>query len=421
MIQNLTQEKAATSIPPTIVGERPIAPTPQRVFSQIAPSIAAILLYFCLNLLAQCNFPTLFHDLFIWQNHSVCWWTVKNFKESATKADVLLIGSSLMCRVVNEGDATYLNHWVNGFAHNRSQCLEDKLSTIIATRRSGAAPRHYRTISLAVGGLNVSDVSALVPPLMTREKKPSAIIYGIAPRDLFDNSIESAADSSAFRLAEKMQELDAASQHHARYSREAQFKLGVNRILQFCLPIYRYQDELNIAFRRQASTVIDHICPKPTRCSLPPFSLIAKAQLHLNADDVQQWCLVKPYNPLRPDRFDFDNNYFMSYNPFKPVIYQHQLFFLDRFLKFGQQNGIKVILIKMPLRQDNYSMMVPNFYNMYSRDLDRLAKEHGAAVIDPTELTKFTDDDFTDTAHMNGKGGCKLVESIAPAVARWLP
>ncbi len=75
----------------------------------------------------------------------------------------------------------------------------------------------------------------------------------------------------------------------------------------------------------------------------------------------------------------------------------------------------------MPLRQDNYSMMVPNFYSMYSRDLDRLAAEHGAVVIDPKELAKFTDDDFTDTAHMNGKGGCKLVEAIAPAVARWLP
>jgi Protein of unknown function (DUF1574) len=415
------QERAPDSVSLTIIGDRPIARSSRKVFSRVAPSIAAIFFYLCLNLIASFGFPSLFQDLFAWQNHSICWWTVKNFRESTGQADVLLVGSSLMCRVVNEGDATYLNHCVNGIGHHQSRYLENKLSNILATQRGGSMFRHYRSISLAVGGMNASDVAAIVPPLMTREKKPSAIVYGIGPRDLFDNSLESAAHAPAFRLAEKMQELDTEFQQHARPGREAQFKFRMNRILHFCLPVYQHQDELSIAFRRQAKAAIDQICPKPAMCSVPPLSLIEKAQLHLVADDVENWCLVKPDDHLHPDRFDFNNNYYLSYNPFKPALYNHQLFFLDRFLKFSQQNGIKVIMVKMPLRQDNFSLMVPNFYNIYSRDIDRLAAASGAVVVDPAALTSFTDDDFTDTVHMTGKGSCKLIDTIAPIVARWVP
>ncbi len=410
---------------PTIQDGSPslsLSPSAELTRFRFAPSVVAVLLFLILNLLACWAFPSLFQDSFEWQNRNGCWWAVKNFRDLPEKADVLLVGSSLMCRVVNEGDATYLNHPLNALEHYRSRLMEDILAYLHASSQEGSSKiRHYRTVSLAVGGMNASDVATLVPPLLTPDKTPSAIVYGIGPRDLFDNSLESPADTAPFRLAEKMQELDEESQRNARPGREAQFKIAVNRLLNLSLPIYHYQEEFSIAFRRRLKDVMDTLIPKPAICDLPPISNIARIKLHHVAEDVKNICIVKPDDTSHPDKFDFNDNYFLSYNPFKPALYRRQLFFLNRFLKFGEEKGIKIFLVKMPLRQDNYSLMVPNFYNIYSHDIDRLAAEHGATVIDASKLASFTDKDFTDTVHLTGRGGCKLIETISPIIYRNLP
>ena len=394
----------------------------------ISAAIVAIVLYLAVNGMASLYLPVLMQDLLAWQNHDACWWTVKNFKDTPGRADVLMLGSSLMCRVINEGDATYLNHPLNAMAHFRSEHLEDALSNLHSTMRSAGATSpdsgsvpHYRSISLAVGGMNASDVSTLVPPLLTAEKTPAAIVYGIGPRDLFDNSLESAADAPAFRLAEKLQTFDAETQKNARPSREAQFKLAINRILQFVLPLYRYQDELVVAFRRQSLAAIDILAPKPSACALPPLTTVQRAQLHLVASDAENECLVKPDDPLHPDHFDFNNNYFMSYNPFRPALYRRQLFFLNRFLKYSTSHGIKTFVVKMPLRADNLSLMVPNFYDLYNRDVDLIAQANGVTVIDASKAAQFSDSDFTDTVHLSGRGACKLIDAIAPVISDRLP
>ena len=406
-VESNSSANSTTALNPSLASERT---SPITVRAKLSAAVAAIVLYLCGNLLTSFCAPSLAHDLFAWQNHDACWWTVKNFKDSQGHADVLLLGSSLMCRVVNEGDATYLKRPVNALGHFRSQHLEDALSA--------GQSHHYQTISLAVGGMNASDVSTLVPPLLTTDKLPSAIVYGIGPRDLFDNSLESAADAPAFRLAEKLQSFDSEVQKNARPSREAQFKLAINRILQFALPLYRFQDELSVALRRQSLIAINALVPEPRACSIQPLSTIQKAQLHLVPADMDNTCLVKPDDPVHPDIFDFNNNYFMSYNPFRPALYRRQLFFLDRFLKFGTEDGIKIILVKMPLRADNLTLMVPNFYSLYNQDIDRLARANGAVVVDASKTAKFSDSDFTDTVHLSGGGACKLIDALAPIVAR---
>ena len=382
-------------------------------FVRYSVTVAAVLIFVLLNVYAQYAWAPVLSNRFVFQNRDSCWWAANNFISLKKSPGILLVGSSLMCRVVNEGDATFLHHSLNAGEHYRSEHLEQLLSS---------PQRSYRTTSLAVGGMNASDVGSLVPALIKKDKKPYAIIYGIAPRDLFDNSLTSPSDAVGFRLAEKIYDFEPPVMAMAYHSREAQFNCFVNRCLRAMVPIYNFQDELSIFLRRIFKFHIDSNLPRAAVCdsTVATFSQIQLTKLNLLPEDTQNNCLVKPDDPQHPDQFDFRNNYFLSYNPFKPALYRRQVFFLERFLKYTHDQGIKTVVIKMPLRRDNYGLMPPLFYQVYSRDIDRLSREYGAMVIDAAASPSFTDSDFTDTVHMSGFGSCKLVELIAPTIKKFL-
>ncbi|HEY9755758.1 MAG TPA: hypothetical protein V6C97_11395 [Oculatellaceae cyanobacterium] len=380
-------------------------------------TIVAVSLFLTINFAVAASLPHMTDTLFDLQNHDASWWAVKAFK-NRPPADILMLGSSLMCRVVNEGDATYLKRDLNAFSHYRSQHLED-LITAIKSRHGET--HDYTSASLAVGGMNVSDVATMVPPLLSSSNKPSIIVYGVGPRDFFDNSLESPADAPSFHLAEKLQQLPDDVQKYARPSREAQFQYQTNKLLRHFLGVYKIQEELAVWFRRQTQAVFDRLESAPAVCTLPEFDVTQKQQLHLLPSDVVNYCRVVPDDPKHPLKYDFQNNYYMSYNPFRPALYKRQLYFFDRFLKFAQDSGIKVVVVKMPLRADNFTLMVPNFYKLYEHDLGEIASRHAADVVDGADVGSFGDADFTDTVHLNGTGASKLVEGMASYVSQAIP
>jgi hypothetical protein len=364
-------------------------------------------LFVGLNLAFAMSFNFQGLDIFPLQNRTEVWWTVKNFRELRDRADLLLIGSSLMCRIINEGDATRAHKVFNGHTHYCSQNLEDALDKELHTK--------IKTVSLAVPGLNASDASVVGCELLKGQKKPALIVYGIAPRDLMDNALTNPAGTDVFHLLEKIGDLSDVA-YTARTTREDQFKFAVNQLLSRALPIYKCQEELAVAFRRQASGLLEKYVPMPATCLLPPLDRQTRVVLHLLASDEEANLRIFPFDPECRDHSDCRNNYLYSYNPFKPRQYRMQLYFVDRFLRIAQERGMKVVLVNMPLRQDSFDLMPMNFYNLYSQDIRRLAATRGATLID-MQCMAFKDDDFDDQVHLTGLGACKFIERLAPRLA----
>jgi len=97
--------------------------------------------------------------------------------------------------------------------------------------------------------------------------------------------------------------------------------------------------------------------------------------------------------------------------------YNAQLYYLDSLLRFAEEKGVKVILVNMPLRKDNLTAMMPNYYELYKSDIAKHAAKYHAQVVDLFNTDTFTDDDFIDTVHLTGHGSIKLVDKLAAAVA----
>jgi hypothetical protein len=371
----------------------------------------ACVLFGAVNLAFAFCFGASGSDVFPLQNRTEAWWTVKNFRECRNHADVLLIGSSLMCRVINEGEATYAHRVLNGHAHYYSQKLEDLLSQELKTK--------IKSISLSIPGLNASDASVVGCELLQGQKKPNIIVYGIAPRDVMDNALESPAGTDVFHLMEKIGNLSDVA-YTARPTREDKFKYAFNQLLSRAVPLYKDQEELVVCFRREASNLLQEYVPTPAIGYVPPsvtpIDRETRVAMRLLSPDSEANLRIFPSDAEHPEHFDFRNCYLAAYNPFRPKQYRTQLDFVDRFLRTAQERDMKVVLVNMPLRQDSFDLMPANFYNLYSQDIRRLAATRGATLIDMQPMA-FEDEDFVDQVHLTGTGACKFIDRLAPRLA----
>lgn len=374
---------------------------------KISKFFLACLGFTLVNAAFACTQKQFLGDSFQFQNQDIGWYTVKSFRQLTTHPEVLLIGSSLMCRVTNEGEATYLKHDLNGNEHHRCLHMEDILSKELG--------RKVLTSSLSVPGMNASDASVVFSELVKNDKVPNVIVYGIAPRDFMDNGLEIPANTALFQLMEKFGHIQDVG-NLARLTRTDRVKFAANTWLKKIIPLYDKQTELAIAFRRSAKSELQALLPTPEVCDLPSLDKVSKSQLHLIAEDNDPYCHVTPYNAAHPNIADFKNCYLMSYNPYRPGLYKPQLKFLDRFLKIARERNIEVVLVNMPLRQDSFPLMPPNFHNMYMQDVQTLATANGAHFID-LQTDKFNDKDYDDQVHLNGLGASKLVEVLTPQIA----
>lgn len=78
---------------------------------------------------------------------------------------------------------------------------------------------------------------------------------------------------------------------------------------------------------------------------------------------------------------------------------------------------MNVILVNMPLREDNLTAMMPNYYELYKSDVAKHAAKYHARVVNLFDTKTFTNDDFIDTVHLTGHASIKLVNKLADAVA----
>jgi len=377
---------------------------------RISKFLIACLGFALVNVVFGCTENNLLGDSFQFQNQDIGWWTVKNFRQLKVRPEVLLIGSSLMCRIINEGEATYLNHDLNGNEHHRCQHLEDLLERHLGHR--------VLTSSLSVPGMNASDASVVFSELVKDDKVPDVIVYGIAPRDFMDNGLEEPANTSLYLLMEKFGQLQDVG-NVSRLTRQERAKYAANCLLRKVVPLYDKQTELAIAFRRCAKQELANALPTPAVCYLPALDKVSKSLLHLLPEDTDAYCHVTPFDETRPNTADFKNCYLVSYNPFRPSLYKPQMKFLDRFLKIAKGRNIQMILVNMPLRKDSFGLMPPNFYNLYVQDVQKLATVNGAHFID-LQNSGFNDTDFDDQVHLTGQGASKLVELLTPKLAPYV-
>jgi hypothetical protein len=339
------------------------------------------------------------------------WWATTELLSHKEPVDVLLMGSSLVQRLLDEGEATYMNKKINGVTHRNSLVLEDALS--------GIFHRPVRTWSFAVGGLHASDASLVTTAFLKGEHQPAAIVYGIAPRDLMNNLLASPCATDTFQLVTHVSDQRDIGLK-SRSSNAERFDYLVSSGLNSVLPMFDFHAELSQCFRRDYKKGTDKLVNNFVPTPVNPFGTLDMIRLHMSPEECEGELPISPFNPAFPTHEDNKSTYLFAYKPFRAKFYNLQKDFLERMLQTSAERGIQVVFVNMPLRADNFEAMEPGFYDLYKKDLCALASKYHADFIDMNRPQTFAYADFSDQVHLNGAGAVKLAQTMAPELGKVL-
>lgn len=349
-------------------------------------ALLALIFLIAIDVLARVVVP---QDRYSSPNRSWAWWAVKDLRHDGPHPDIALCGSSLMLAVLHDGDSTYENRIYDAVLHHRDYALEDLLEK--------ATGKSVRTASVAIGGQMASDVYALTTVALSGEYKPRTIIWGIAPRDFVDATFFKPETSETVRYMAQISDRNPLENRSSFWS-ELERKLG------HIIYVYGTRAQAiaaQVEATRSALAAVGFKDLESVHC--PPALLhIAVAELP-DDNGLNQWN-VSPYAPNAPKFADNTQEYRERYNPFRRDLFENQLRFFDKTLRYCKDHGIHVVLVNMPLTQTNLKLLPAGVYDKYRARTEQIAHDDGAELLDFNRAGLFQPKEFADTVHLNGLG-----------------
>lgn len=313
---------------------------------------------------------------------------VNGLKSLPRSPGTVLIGSSLVMYPFWTMDRDRYGSIPDILHHHDSLVLQDEL------KRAGFAnPTVY---SLAVFGQMVSDSYIFVDEFLKGDKKPEIIVYGIAPRDFSDCDLAGPMSTNTFK---RLVGLGNFGRYAELYLPNLQDK--VDFVASHLCFFYNKRQRL----QREFEKAIDKMY-KACGFGEPGQSesqARAQAGFMLNGTKEERWA-------------NSTIEYTRRYKNIAERDLSVQTGCLDRLLTLCQQRKIKVILVNMPLTEDNRKLLPPGFYASFRKKLAGISNRTGVKLLDLGESNEFTRSDFWDTVHLEHGGGYKMLKHLLPAM-----
>jgi len=357
---------------------------------------AAFAGYFQLGALPAQSFPFL----------SWTGWTIQDFLKQP-RPNVVFLGSSLMLVPLDGVDADYMNKRVDGSQHHHSVYFENQFD-----KQTGLS---LRTFNFALPGEMPSDGYLIVKNLLTGEKKPDVIVYGVGPRDFLDNMLPSPSATDPYRFLSRFGDITPiAGRMMPDWNQRLDFELG-----KACY-FYGKRADLSELGTRAASSTLDKLVPLPANTKTISFDDRRSLMPDFRPCQIlagQAW--FRPSTAA--DRANFVDNlseYKKRYAKMKWETYHSQLSFFADTLKEAKANGIKVVVVTMPITELNRSLLSETSWNAYKNGVLSVAKNSGATTLDFSDSKDFTQSDFGDTVHLHAGGGKRLFDMILAKLSK---
>jgi hypothetical protein len=319
--------------------------------------------------------------------------TTQGFQQLRQTPQVVLLGSSLIMHPFWSMDAE-LGSFGDIFHHHESFTLAHDLGL--------AGLKNPCVYSLAVFGEMISDAYIYVNEFLKGDKLPKLVVFGIAPRDFSDDDLPSPTASFTFkRLIGLKNFARYADAYMPGWQERSEFI--ANHGCYLYSKRWRVQHELARAVEKGLQKIG---IGSDAASSEPGAGRNEHAGFMLGGS--------------REERFLISTKeYTRRYHNIGEKNLSLQKDFLERVLTTCQERGVKVLLVNMPLTPTNRGLLPPGFYDNYRADVARIAKGHRQTqLIDLGDSNLFKDVDYWDTAHLNNKGGHKLLKCIEPAIMR---
>ncbi len=335
--------------------------------------------------------------------HSWEWWRTQSYLSAPKAPDVVLLGSSLVMIPTPMLDADYLNKPFDCVHHDHSIYMQDRLADLLG-------PKNLSCINFGLPGGMISDDYMVARYLLNNERKPKVVVLGITLRDFVEHHVQYPATSHPYRyFSQFMDVADIVDIAMPQVWQRADYLWGRNFVLWGKrLQMQAIADE--VSKNAIAPLQSERVTVNPVTDAERNKTLAAK----LKAIAEEGEFMMEPHKLTLFE--DNTNEYRSRFRGDKSELFNAESAFLERLLKLLRDRNIEVLVANMPLMPANMSVMPPGMYDKYMAITKKLVAENNCKFLDLNDPTKFVISDFRDTAHMNGNGGKKFIDSIDMAI-----
>ncbi|MBX3138574.1 DUF1574 family protein [Candidatus Obscuribacterales bacterium] len=282
-------------------------------------------------------------------------------------------------------------------------------------RESG---KQRNVLDLAVAASIMSDQYLILKKYLDSGKSPEMIVLGIAPRDFLDNLRQDPEKTPTYSiLADLTCIKDLFEQKRSKES-ITNFALG------YFSDVYKNRGDYKTFLTGYTARVTGHPVDlynatkemekaAAATASVPTADLIAEPKNDSGVLDNS-----KPiYEARKNNLFDL-KEYRRIYLPVNNQVFKTQMSYLDKFLALAQSHEIPVVLVEMPVTNENLALLPDDIKARFEKKVEMLATKYDAKVVKPLEKHRFTTEDFEDSVHLNGKGGTRVFSYVAEEIGK---
>lgn len=376
-------------------------PPEQRARLAKSTFVLALLVFGALNFYLAFFTPIQF-DQYKSGYRSWAWWAMHDLRSTSEVHNVALLGSSLMVNAIAGCDANYQNKSVDLTQYHKAIYLDHKLRT--------AFGGSFNTFNLALAGQMPSDAYLALRAMVNCAHRPDVVIYGLAPRDFLDSTLNSPVDTEPFRYFKRLVNVDDVA--------KAMFRTPLAKLdwfLQRLVYLYGTSVDFQLVAGDGIENFLSWAVPVPpgtkpftwwdrTRL-LPrylPGELIPNAVMHVPVDRATAIARYKDNTP----------EYIARYKSPDELTYKTQIFFLYQIANFCRKERIELIVVNMPITFQNAIILKPQTFANYLQGMKIICFETGTIYFDLCDFNFFQMTDFDDTVHMNAFGGTKFIDAL---------
>lgn len=313
---------------------------------------------------------------------------VNDFNALPQKPSVVLLGSSLMMFPfwsMDKGNDP--KHVGDIFHHHGSAALEAEMKKV------GFADPHV--FSFAIFGQMVSDAFIYVNEYLKGDRTPEYLVYGIAPRDFHDSDLSSPMSTNTFKRLISLNNLSPyANLYLPGFADKLDFVMS--HVCYFYSHRWRLQQDFGKFVERIYVKTGIHEPEKKIDFSNAGFMMFGGLNERWNSSEKEY---TRRYKNI--DQRDLSV----------------QMSFLKKLLEVSHERGIKVVVVNMPLSENNRKLLPPGFYQRFRSEVGKIAAaDSGVKFLDIGDSSDFTRWDFWDTAHLGPSGGVKVMTHLVPVL-----
>lgn len=327
------------------------------------------------------------------------------FFDSNNRPQLLVLGSSLPMEAIARYDAEYTGSFdEKNLDAVRKYTGASYLEHLIA-EKNGTSMTAFNLTCVAC---MASDAELILRRVVEAGRAPQIVIFGIGPRDFIDNIVPAVGKTPVCRLLTNRITLPEIITQARPLDETRDLLMGQ------LVYLYKVRGDYKTMLTGWACDLLSHpadlyesnqlakIEKQQTQTELPQTALKSSSKPAMKRSqfaDLPEW--KERYLPANFERFEKEKTSF------------------ENMLATCKKNGIRMIVVNMPLTSENKKLIPDKLYARYKNEVCKLPAKFGDELIDLDSNKAFKLSDFYDSAHVNSQGG-KKVQDLMVSSAKTL-